>query len=347
MIRLPVSPNVAADLVPLFRGGLESSNLKQGETAIIYADTFTSPVYPAAFLAAARDLCGDAFQIIQPIVPQDLAQGVGRAKPSPLMIETMKRADLVVDVTTGGMLYSNEQTAILAQGTRILRVREPEDFLLRLRPDPEVRDRAKRGVLRLDRAREIRVASEEGTDLVMRKGERRASNQYGMADEPGRWDHWATGLVTTTVIEDSVEGTLVLSPASILFPFERYVTEPVRIRFEGGSAVAVEGGCEAVMLGDFLERQGDAGARRLSHVGWGVEHRARWDMLSARAWDNGGGVESRSIYAGVLLALGENRDLAGQNASRLHIDIALRRARLELDGEPAVDSGRFLDRALA
>ena len=98
---------------------------------------------------------------------------------------------------------------------------------------------------------------------------------------------------------------------------------------------------------DLIERQGDAGARRLAHVGWGVEHRARWDMLATRSWDNGGGVESRSIYGGILLALGENRDLAGRNASRLHIDIAVRHGRLELDGEPVVDSGRFLDQSVA
>ena len=46
----------------------------------------------------------------------------------------MQQADFVVDVTTGGMLYFDEQTAILAAGTRILRVREPDDCLLRLLP---------------------------------------------------------------------------------------------------------------------------------------------------------------------------------------------------------------------
>src|SRR5215212_5454192 len=119
MIRLPVSLNVAADLVSLFRGGLAASKLQAGESAVIYADTFTNPAYPAALLAAARDLGAESFQIVQTVVPSDFALGVGRARPSPLMIETMKGADFVVDVTTGGMLYSNEQTAILATGTRI------------------------------------------------------------------------------------------------------------------------------------------------------------------------------------------------------------------------------------
>ena len=62
------------------------------------------------------------------------------------------------------------------------------------------------------------------------------------------------------------------------------------------------------------------------------------------ATDGGGGAELRSIYGGVLLALGENRDLGGQNAAPLHVDIPLRRARLELDGLAVVENGHILDR---
>ena len=58
-------------------------------------------------------------------------------------------------------------------------------------------------------------------------------------------------------IGKTVEGLLVLSPGDILFPFERYVTEPLRIHFEKGSARRIEGGREAVMLETLLESRGD------------------------------------------------------------------------------------------
>jgi len=341
MIRHPATQNVSADLVYLFRQGLSASRLKTGESVIIYADTFTAPQYPAAFLAAARDLGAEAFQVVQPLISFELSHAIGRARPTPLMIEAMKGADLVVDVTTGGMLYSNEQTAILAAGTRILRVREPEDCLQRMLPSEEVRSRALRGAERFSQARRIRLTSADGTDLVMDKTGRPITTQYGMADEPGRWDHWPTGLICTAPIEETVEGSLVITPASIVFPFETYVTEPLRLRFEKGFVTSIEGGREAMMLSDLLDR-GDKNCRRIAHVGWGLEHRARWDTLATRGWDNGGGVESRSICGGVLIALGENRDLGGANAAALHLDIALRRTRLELDGEAIVENGRFL-----
>jgi 2,5-dihydroxypyridine 5,6-dioxygenase len=346
MIRFPISPNVAADLVPLFREGLRASRLKAGEFAVIYADALTHPQYPAAFMAAAKDLGAEVFQIVQPVVPLDLGKEVGRAVPNKLITETLKQADFVVDITTGGMLYSNEQNAILSSGTRILRVREPDDCLLRLLPSDDVRSRSRRGGERLDKAKHVRVTSEHGTDLRMDKSGRRVSIQYSMADEVGRWDHWPTGLVNSTAIEDSVDGTLVLSPGSIIFPFDRYVTDPVTLRFKEGVVDSIEGGREAIMLSDLFEARNDRNCRRLAHLGWGTDRRARWDVLSWRGAHGGGGAEARSIYGGVLLALGENRDLGGSNGAPLHIDLALRRARMELDGVAVVENGRFLDESL-
>ena len=48
MIRFPISPNVAADLVPLFREGLKASRVKAGE--------FAAVVEARGFSEAARRL---------------------------------------------------------------------------------------------------------------------------------------------------------------------------------------------------------------------------------------------------------------------------------------------------
>ena len=104
--------------------------------------------------------------------------------PTALIVEAMKEADFVLDITTGGMLYSNEQNEILATGTRILRVREPDDCLFGLLPSDEVRARTIRGGDRLAAAASLRITSEDGTDLTMEKTGRNVSIQYGMADNP-------------------------------------------------------------------------------------------------------------------------------------------------------------------
>lgn len=347
MIRLPIGHDSATDIIPIFREGLKRSNVTAGEKVVVYADSFTNPVYAPAIAAAARDLGAEAFTMVQPLINADASNAIGRANPQRLMVEVMKQADFVVDVSTGGMLYSNDHEAILAAGTRILRVREPEDILMRLMPSHEVRERAERGVARFAGVKKLRVTSKDGSDLVMSMGSRLASNQYGMAEKPGRWDHWGTGLVCTTVEEDTVEGVLILSAGDILFPFERYVTAPLKMFFEKGSVVRIEGGREAKLLETFLDKRGDAGARRLSHIGWGIEHRSAWETMSTRGWDNAGGVEARSFYANVLIAIGENRDLGGQNPSKLHIDMSFLSSRLELDDQPIVDCCQFLDPSVA
>lgn len=346
MIRSANTIGAAADLVSLFREGLRGSAVREGEVVVVYADSLTSPQYPAAFLAAAKDLGADAVQIVQPGVPP-AAVGGGRAKPSALIREAMVAADLVVDVSTGGMLHAHEQDTILASGTRILRIREPEDCLQRLMPSPEVRDRSLRGRARLAAGTAIRVAFDDGAHLSMQRGDRQVLVQYAMADEPGRWDHWPTGMVNTTPVESSVEGELVIAPGSIIFPLSVYVTEPVKLNFTNGVAESIEGGREATLLRDYIDAAGDPNCRRLAHIGWGTDHRARWHSLAIRGADGGGGAEARSIYGGVLVALGENRDLGGENTAALHIDIALRRARFELDGDPICENGTFLDDALA
>ncbi len=101
------------------------------------------------------------------------------------------------------------------------------------------------------------------------------------------------------------------------------------------------------MLSDMLDQRNDRNCRRLAHIGWGTDHRARWEVLANRGADGGGGAEARSLYGGILLALGENRDLGGANPAPVHIDIALRRARLEVDGVAVAENGRILDPTLA
>ena len=70
-------------------------------------------------------------------------------------------------------------------------------------------------------------------------------------------------------------------------------------------------------------------------------------MFSIRGAEGGGGAEARSAYGNVLLAFGENRDLGGDNAAPVHVDMALRRARLELDGTVVVDHGSIVVGELA
>ena len=99
------------------------------------------------------------------------------------------------------------------------------------------------------------------------------------------------------------------------------------------------------MLRDLLATQEFQNCRRVAHVGWGTDHRARWDILASRGADGAGGAEARSIYGGVLLALRESataRRESPPSASRHRIAPC---ATYSIAG--VVENGRILDPNLA
>ena len=200
---------------------------------------------------------------------------------------------------------------------------------------------------RLAQANLIRVRSDNGTDFSVERNNRVTECQYGAADVKGRWDHWPSGMIYCAPVETTLKGTLIIDRGDLLFPPNRYVQEPIRCEFRAGYLEHIDGGADAVIFSEYLFRSGDRNCRRIAHLGWGTEHRARWETFSIRGGEGGGSIEARSAYGNVLLALGENRDLGGENSAPVHSDIALRRATLELDGEVIVSDGRIVPEALA
>jgi 2,5-dihydroxypyridine 5,6-dioxygenase len=337
------SPAFAADLVATCKVGLQQSRLHSSEVMVIYADTLTDPAYAAAFWAAAKELGADVFQVTTAAMPINRKSRVeNRATVGEAMLAALKDADMVLDISNGGLLYSDSREQILKGGGRILRVREPWDILKRLPPTEAVRDRTVKGAARLAQANRIRVWGPNGTDFTVERRDRVTECQYGAADQPGRWDHWPSGMIYCAPVEETLNGRLVIDRGDLLFPPNLYVREPLHCEFRNGVLESMEGGTDAVLFKEYLFRSGERNARRMAHLGWGTEHRARWEMFSIRGSDGGGSIEARSAYGNVLLALGENRDLGGQNAAPVHSDIALRRASLELDGELIVEDGRIV-----
>jgi 2,5-dihydroxypyridine 5,6-dioxygenase len=342
------APTAAAvDLISIFRDALAASAVKKNETVIIMADTFSDQTVCHAFLGAAKQLAGHVVLLIEPIIETERARVENRAVPSKVVLSALRQADLVVDVSSGGLLYSDLRAEILAAGTRILRIREPIETLRRLPVDPIIRRRGLAGAEAMSASQVIRVSTDSGTNFTVSRGNRVVSCQYGAADTPGRWDHWPTGMVYCSPVEHSLEGRLVIDPGSLMFPPDRYVMEPIVCEFENGRMARIEGGVDAMLLREYLGRSGNPNAYRLAHLGWGTDHRARWEAFSMWGSEGGGGAESRSIIGGVLMAFGDNIDIGGENAAPVHVDICLRQARLELDGMTVVDTGKIVSEALA
>jgi 2,5-dihydroxypyridine 5,6-dioxygenase len=342
-VRFPITSEIGGDLVGLVLAELRLCKVGRDETMVLFTDTRTNPNYVAAFLAAGKELARSVFEVKIPFLPQ----GDGRGTDLGPVIQILKSADFIVDLSTGATLYIYGEGlgAVLGGGARVLQVKAIEDQLRRCFPIEEVRQRTAKGAARLDRATDIRLTSKAGTNMSMRKKHRAGLSQLGVSDEKGRWDSWPSGFLYCAPEEETATGTLVLDVGDLLVMLGRYVTEPVRIEVAKGVVQKIDGGVDAVLLQDRLEQANDPEAYVISHIGWGTDHRARWSEIAQRGTEDGAR-EVRSTYGNIQIAFGANYRLGGKNKTMAHEDLLLRRAKFELDGEVIVDDGKIIPEGL-
>ena len=328
-------PAFAGDLAALFRHQLQASAVRSGEMVACLTDTSWLPACAAACMTAATDLGAEAVQTVF---------SWNRPPPERALRAVCEGADLIVFMTAHRLHYRDEVRQALARGARVLCCMEPPHVLDRLRFDPLVRQSALAGAAALDPAREIRITSDAGTDLVMDKTGRRGLANYGAADVPGHLDFWGLGAVQAAQLEATTEGRLVLDVGDCVFHLGRFVESPVTIGFAGGRAVSIEGGLDARLIRAELESAGE-NAFLAGHMAWGVDRRARWTQPITQTPDTGGGGADIESFAGVVqVQIGSNDDVSfgGKVRSRAHLGLCLRGASLALDGRQVISAGKIV-----
>lgn len=332
-------------LVPLFRAELELCGISAGSTVAVLSQNQERSAYSAAFEAASVDLGATTFHIDVPVSPTTgtvVARAPGIAHQT-IVVEALKKTDLIVDLVR--LLWSPVQTELLSGGSRMITCHEPVDVLAQLFPTKERRMRVEQSGALLQDAKTLRITSGAGTDLAYKLGPYSVLLQYGYSDTPGRWDHFASALAATAGADDGVDGDLVLSPGDLLLPFKTYVTRPLRITIRRGKIESVDGDGEATLIRNYLAAHDDERAYRISHVGWGLNERARWHALALNPGANG--IENRSFNGSVMFSTGPNTELGGSNDTACHIDIPMRGCSLFLDGVPVIQDDTIVHPALA
>jgi 2,5-dihydroxypyridine 5,6-dioxygenase len=332
------SVGAATELLPLFRRVLEACAVRPDETVLVYGDPHTPPHYSSAFVSAAQELGAISFELNVPANSEPVETGV--------ILDAFKGSDLVIDLASyGTSIYRPLRTEALKAGTRILRVTEPEDVLFRMPPDEVVRARAKKSEQMCDAATNFHITSEAGTDIVVNKQGRKAFGLWGAVDQPGMWDHWPMGLVVVGANRNGTNGRIVIQPGDILLSMQRYSATQITVTVEEGVITEIEGGVDAQLLRGWFESWRDPRAYHISHVGWGCEHRAIWDRLGRKA--PGGTGDAEAFYGVMQIAFGRDTSfLGGTNDVPAHIDFDCLENDIELDGEPVLRAGEFVDAEL-
>jgi 2,5-dihydroxypyridine 5,6-dioxygenase len=257
-------------------------------------------------------------------------------------IEALARSTLVVDLTVEGLLHSVELPGILAGGARVLMIsNEHPEALERLLPDPALEPKVRAGMRMLRSAQRMHVSSAAGSDLTIELQGARVGGVWGYTAKPGTVAHWPGGLCLAFPAGGSVNGTLVLAPGDVNLTFKRYLRDTIVLTVERDYVTRIAGdGLDAHMMRGYFEAWGDREAYGVSHVGWGMNPKARWDAMSFYDAADFNGTELRAFAGNFLYSTGAN-EVAGRHTLG-HFDLPLRNCTIALDATTIVDQGRLL-----
>jgi len=336
-------------LLSVWKQVLELCKVKPGENLVFLLADYSHPDHVAAGRAAATMLgaritsieLGESAAAVARTAGETTGQhGATNLTGNKAAIAAMKSADMVVDLM--GIDRGSEQQEILDAGTRILLVKEPPEIFMRLVPTPEDKRRVLAAAAKLRAAKTMRVTSGAGTDFSCHFGEYQLLVQYGLADEPHRWDHAPSTFVAAWPNERSANGMVVLDRGTTILPFKEYVRAPVRLTIKDGYIREIEGDFDARYLREYMAKFNDPEGYAVSHLGWGLQKKAHWTTLGMYDKRQSNAMEARSFYGNFMFSTGPNSEGGGTRHTACHLDVPMVGCSLELDGEKILVDGQIV-----
>jgi 2,5-dihydroxypyridine 5,6-dioxygenase len=271
-----------------------------------------------------------------PVRSTGASQAIGNLAP---VVAALASSTMVVDVTVEGLLHAPELPQILKGGARVMMVsNEHPEVLERLPSDPALQPKVRAGLKKLRGAKQMRVTSAAGTDLIIQVEGAPVGGTWGFAEKPGMVAHWPGGLCLCFPKSGTVNGKVVLAPGDLNLTFKRYVETPVALTIESDFVTNITGaGIDAALFESYMGAWGDRNAYAVSHAGWGMNPRARWDTLVCYDKAHVNGTEARAFAGNFLFSTGAN-ETAGRYTEG-HFDLPMRGCTIALDGEVIVDKG--------
>jgi 2,5-dihydroxypyridine 5,6-dioxygenase len=327
----------------------ERCAVKRGDTAAILSETQSRALNVHLSELALLRLGARPFHVVVPTprnphpVPvrsTGASEAIGKLAP---VVAALGQAGFVVDCTIEGLMHAPETPAILKAGARIMVIsNEHPEALERMAPDSALEKSVRAAAKALRGAQRMTVKSQAGTDLDITMAGASTVGIWGWTDKPGTLAHWPGGIVVSFPKSGAVNGTLVLDRGDINLTFKRYLEAPVRLTLEADYVTRIEGeGTDAEMMRGYLAAWGDREAYAVSHVGFGLNRKARYEALAMYDKRDTNGTELRAVAGNFLFSTGAN-EFAGRYTAG-HFDIPVMRTTIAIDGREVIRDGALLD----
>ncbi len=319
--------------------------LQRGDTVAILSETQSRQLNVQLAELAALRLGARPFHVVVPsprnnhpvpVRSTGASAAIGKLAP---VVTALAQAGFVVDCTIEGLMHAPETPAILKAGARILVIsNEHPEALERMAPDAALEARVRAATKMLRSAKRMTVASAAGTKLEIDMTGASTVGVWGWTDRAGTLAHWPGGLVVSFCRSGSVNGTLVLDRGDINLTFKRYLEAPLRLTLQADYVTGIEGeGTDAELMRGYLAAWGDREAYAVSHVGFGLNRKARYEALSMYDRQHCNGTELRAVAGNFLFSTGAN-EFAGRYTAG-HFDIPVMRTTIAVDGREVISAG--------
>jgi 2,5-dihydroxypyridine 5,6-dioxygenase len=323
----------------------ERCAVRAGDTAAILSETQSRALNVHLAELALLRLGARPFHVVVPTprnrhpVPvrsTGASEALGKLAP---VVGALGAAGFVVDCTIEGLMHAPETPAILKAGTRIQVIsNEHPEALERMMPDSALEKIVRAAAKMLRAAKRMRVTSPAGTDLNVDMAGASTVGVWGWTEKPGTLAHWPGGLVVSFPKSGTVNGTLVLDRGDINLTFKRYLEAPVRLALQADYVTRIEGkGADAEMMRAYLAAWGEREAYAVSHVGFGLNRKARYEALAMYDRRDTNGTELRAVAGNFLFSTGAN-EFAGRYTAG-HFDIPVMGTTIVVDDVEVVRAG--------
>jgi len=323
----------------------ERCAVRAGDTAAILSETQSRALNVHLAELALLRLGARPFHVVVPTprnrhpVPvrsTGASEALGKLAP---VVGALGAAGFVVDCTIEGLMHAPETPAILKAGARIQVIsNEHPEALERMMPDSALEKIVRAAAKTLRAAKRMRVTSPAGTDLNVDMAGASTVGVWGWTEKPGTLAHWPGGLVVSFPKSGTVNGTLVLDRGDINLTFKRYLEAPVRLALQADYVTRIEGkGADAEMMRAYLAAWGEREAYAVSHVGFGLNRKARYEALAMYDRRDTNGTELRAVAGNFLFSTGAN-EFAGRYTAG-HFDIPVMGTTIVVDDVEVVRAG--------
>ena len=330
-----------------FRRVLVLNGIGAGTSVAIVSESQSRPVLKQLSEIALYELGAEFFTIDLPTPEQSAPVPVKSTGASNAIagirpvVEALKAVDVIVDVTVEGLLHAEEWPEIEEAGTRLFVIcNEHPEILERTEPREELGPKVDRGIEMLRDASEMRVTSAAGTDLTIDIRDAPCGGTPGFTKTAGGVAHWPGGLCLCFPGRNTINGRIVMAPGDMNLTFKTYLASQIGFDIEDDFVKTITGdGVDADLFREYLAAWDDPIAYGLSHVGWGMNPRARWESMALYDKRDVQATEFRAWAGNFLWSTGSN-----QYAGRFtlgHFDLPMRGCTITLDGDPVVIDGQL------